>query len=581
MKQRTRLILKYARPHKWVFAALFACIVVTIISGSVYPYIFGLLVDEVFYGKNISVFLNIVLIYGVVYLFNQLMHFALNMSWARLMTRFLFDIRTAIFNKVLSYKGIKLSGIYSGDIISRMNNDVEEFMSFIHWNVFYSIGGLLNLLLSIGFIFYLNTWIGIFTVVITPVIVYTSGRFSKIAKKYYKEIAMKSGFLSSWLFEIINGMQGIRLLNASKRVLSDYTGKTVKINRLQIKSGKVEVLSERVNSGISLLAQLILYTFSAIFIAKGQFTVGGFTACVSYFGTCINVFSSINNKAVSIAANMVAIDRVSDILREEGEDLNANTPPIPIEKGEINFSNVRFGYTDGSEILKGVNLHIAPGEKISLVGYSGAGKTTIADLLYRLYDVDDGAISIDGTNINNFNLKNLREQIGIVHQENIFFDDTIRFNLCFSHNTDEDEKLWQALKMSHLEDFIKSLPEGLDTKIGVGGIDFSGGQKQRLAIARIFVKNPRILIFDEATSSLDSEAESVITTSWDELCKGRTIIIIAHRLSTIQKSDKVAVLSDGQIVGFDNHRNLLERCFLYKKLFREQYNLEEVAVCLD
>jgi len=136
--------------------------------------------------------------------------------------------------------------------------------------------------------------------------------------------------------------------------------------------------------------------------------------------------------------------------------------------------------------------------------------------------------------------------------------------------------------MSHLEDFIKSLPDGLDTKIGIGGIDFSGGQRQRLAIARIFVKNPKILIFDEATSSLDSEAENVITSSWDELCKGRTILIIAHRLSTIQRSDKVAVLSDGQIVGYDNHRNLLENCNLYKELFKEQYNLEEVAAaCLN
>ena len=581
MKQRTKMMLHYAKPHKWVFAALFTCIIVTIISGSVYPYIFGMLVDEVFYGKNISVFLNIVLIYGAVYLFNQLMHFALNMSWARLMTKFLFDIRTAIFNRVLSYKGIKLSGIYSGDIISRMNNDVAEFMSFIHWNIFYSIGGILNLLLSIGFIFYLNTWIGLFTVVTTPIIVYVSSCFSKIAKKYYEEIAKKNGFLSSWLFEIINGMQEIKLLNASKRILSDYVGKTIKIMRLQIKSGRVEVLSERVNSGISLLAQMVLYTFSAIFIIKGQFTVGGFTACVSYFGTCINVFNSINSKAVSIAANMVAIDRVVNVLSEETEELNTTTPVVTIEKGDISFSDVRFGYTDGIEILKGVNLHIASGERISLVGYSGAGKTTIADLLYKLYEVDDGTIRIDGVNINDFNLKNLREQLGIVHQETVFFDDTVRFNLCFSHNTNNDEKLWQALKMSHLEDFIKSLPDGLDTKIGIGGIDFSGGQRQRLAIARIFVKNPKILIFDEATSSLDSEAENVITSSWDELCKGRTILIIAHRLSTIQRSDKVAVLSDGQIVGYDNHRNLLENCNLYKELFKEQYNLEEVAAaCL-
>lgn len=192
MKKRLKIILRFAKPHKWMFLALLFCIVVTTFSGSIYPYIFGRLVDEVFYRKNMSVFLNIVLIYAAVYLFNQLMHFALNMSWANLMTKFLFDIRTEMFNKVLSYKGKKLTGIYSGDIISRMNNDAAEFMNFIHWNVFYTIGGVLNLLLSIGFIFYINIGIGLFAVVLTPVIVYASRYFSKRARKYYAEIARQN-----------------------------------------------------------------------------------------------------------------------------------------------------------------------------------------------------------------------------------------------------------------------------------------------------------------------------------------------------------------------------------------------------
>lgn len=576
MKRRIKLILYYAKPHQWVFIGLFACIIVTTFSGAIYPYIFGRLVDEVFYSKNMAAFLNIVLIYGTVYLFNQLMHFALNMSWARLMTRFLFDIRSAIFNKVLSYKGVKLTGLYSGDIIARMNNDTAEFMNFIHWNIFYTVGGALDLLLSLGFIFYLNVWIGFFTFLLTPTIVYSSRKFSKMAKKYYEEIAQKNGLLSSWLFEIIKGMQDIRLLNATKNILSDYVGKTIKIMRLQIKSGKVEVVAERINSGISLLVQMALYIISAVFIINGHLTVGGFTACITYFGTCTAMFNSLNSKIVNIAANMVSVDRVVNILEEPSEDYNLDAPDITIEKGNILFSNVFFSYINDIRVLKGLTLDIKSGERVSLVGHSGAGKTTIANLLYKLYEVDRGAISIDGINITEFNLHNLRDQIGIVHQDTLLFESTVRFNLCFSNDNKNDNQLWNALKMAHLYDFISALPNGLDTKIGSGGITFSGGQKQRLAIARIFVKNPKILIFDEATSSLDNEAEGVITSCWDELCKDRTILVIAHRLSTILSSDKVAVVSDGKIVGYDNHRNLLETCPEYVELFKEQYSHSEV-----
>lgn len=578
MKRRGKLIFHFVRPHKWVFIALFTCILFATFSGAIYPYIFGLLVDEVFYNKNMSDFLNIVLIYGLVYMLNQIIHFSLNMSWSRLMTRFLFDIRTAIFNKVLSCRGEKLTNFYSGDIITRMNNDVTEFMNFIHWNVFYTIGGILNLIVSVGFIFYLNLWLGIFTVVLTPIIVYLSRKFSKIAKKYYEEIAKRNGFLSSWLFEIINGMQDIKLLDTSNKVLSDYVGKTIEIMRLQIKSGRVEILSERVNSGISLIAQMILYTISAIFIVNGHLTVGGFTACVTYFGTCTSVFNTLNNRVVNISANMVSIDRVADILEEQSEQYNINTPDIPIKNGNIMFSNVWFSYVNKIEVLKGITLVIKSGDRVSLVGHSGVGKTTIANLLYKLYEINCGTISIDGININNFNLHNLRDQIGIVHQETLLFENTIRFNLCFSNNAENDERLWNALRMTHLYDFIKTLPNGIDTKIGSGGLTFSGGQKQRLAIARIFVKNPKILIFDEATSSLDNEAEGVITSCWNDLCKDRTILVIAHRLSTILNSDKVAVVSNGKIVGYDHHHNLLKNCTEYVELFKEQYSHSEVIL---
>lgn len=244
-----------------------------------------------------------------------------------------------------------------------------------------------------------------------------------------------------------------------------------------------------------------------------------------------------------------------------------------IAEGCISFEHVTFGYSEETSVLKDVSFTIEPGRQISLVGYSGTGKSTIANLIYKLYEIKSGKILIDGVDIRDYNLHRLRRQIGIIHQDPFIFDETIRYNLIFSNDSSRDQEIWDALAKSHLSDFIKTLPDGLDTAIGIGKRMLSGGQKQRLAIARIFITRPKILIFDEATSSLDNEAEKVIKDSWGQLSMGRTTIIIAHRLSTIIHSDKVLVLNEGIIAGYDKHTILLKECDVYNQLFNKQYAL--------
>jgi len=579
MKDRIKVILKFIKPHKYKFLLLFTCVVVTTFSGAVYPYIFGRLVDEVFYGKNLSVFYEIIIIYGIVYALNQLFHFILNMSWANLMTKFLFDIRKAIFLKTLSYEGKILSSLHSGDIIYRMGTDTEQFMTFIHGNTFYLFARILNLLISIGFLAYICWPFALFAILITPIVVFISRQYSKKVNEIYKQFSEKSGFLSSWLFEMVKGMQEVRLLSAVKIVISDYIGKTARIVRLQIKANKIEVTSERVNSGISLIWQLALYIISAIFIAGGYLTIGGFTACVSYLGTCIYSFNALNYHLTGMTRNMVSVDRVCATLNDKSERKNGK--PIVISSSDIKFDKVCFSYNKEIEVLKGLSFAISFGERVALVGRSGEGKSTIANMLLGFYEPNSGKILIDNQNISEFSLHSLREQIGIVHQETILFDGSIRYNLIFLNDKSRDSEIFDALKRAYLYDFVASLPDGLDTVIGSGGRSLSGGQKQRLAVTRIFLKNPKILIFDEATSSLDNEAEQVIKDSWDKLCEGRTIVIIAHRLSTILGADKILVLQDGIIVGYDTHEKLLQACSTYFELFKEQYSPQAEGVTLD
>ncbi len=567
MKKKIALILKFALPHKGKFILIFFCILATTFSSALYPYIFGRLVDEVFYKKDVTIFYQIVVAYFFVFVLNQLLHLLQNITWTSLLTQFLFDIKTAVFDKILYYKGEVLDELHSGDIIARMNKDSEGFMNLICWNTFYSISGIINIILSVVFILNYNVWLALFTIVVTPIIVYISMNYSKFIKKYYIDLSKHKGLLTSWLFEIIKCLQEIRLLNASKKIIYDLISRNIKISRLQIESNKIEIVSERVNVGISLISQMILYGLSAFFIFKENLTVGGFTACISYFGTCISAFNILNNRITSAQSSIASIDRIISIFDNESEACCKDEADKEITEGKITFKNVEFKYNN-INVLKGVTLEINPYEKIALVGRSGAGKTTIANILCKFYDIDTGEIFIDNQNLNEIKHSYLREKIGIVHQEFFFFDGTLRYNICFERSQNNDNKLYDILKLVDLYKLVISLPNKLDTNITE--IALSGGQKQRLAIARVLYKNPSILIFDESTSALDSETELLVKSIWNVICRKKTVIIIAHRLSTIVNSDKIAVLDDGKIIGFDTHSKLVNMCPVYKELFNEQ-----------
>ncbi|WP_124066131.1 ABC transporter ATP-binding protein [Clostridium sp. E02] len=569
--KKFQFINRYAKPYTLKFIVLFLCIVITVLIGAVFPYIFGRLIDVIFYEKDLHLFFFVIEIYVFLFLVNQVFHFILNMNWAYLMTDFLFDIKEDIFKKVLSLKGQYLADMHSGDIIKRMSDDTEQIMELIHWNIFYAAGGIVNLGISIFFLFYINWGIALYSILITPVVVYSSRYFSRLSKRYHAENLKENGLLSSWVFEILKGMQEVKLLNAAGNVVCDYIGRTVKIIRIRIKVDRVEVFSERVNSGIQTLAQICLYGFAAVFIINGQMSIGEFTACIAYFAKCIGVFNSLNDKTMNISANMASIDRVAELFNEEEEDSTGDLTASEICNASVEFRDVSFSYEKAKTVLKEVSFKVEANRKISIVGASGTGKSTLVNLIYRLYEPERGEILIDGKPLSEYNLYRLRDQIGIVHQDSPVFDGSIRYNISYQADCNQDELIWNALRMVNLHEFVSSMKDGLDTCLGNGGIGMSGGQRQRLSIARALVKNPAILIFDEATSSLDGETESIVTDCWDVLSKNCTILIIAHRLTTIQSSDAILVLSDGKVVGFDKHDRLLAKCEPYKQIFREQY----------
>lgn len=564
-------VIKFMWMHKWVFLCGFIITTLMTTVNMIYPFLNGKIVNIAFYDKDMSAFLNLCFIYAGILFFNQFVVATLNnLISSQLMTGFVFDIRRALFKKILHKKGKDLSGMYSGDMISRMNNDATDIMNLVFWSGLWGYSNFLHIVFAVGFMFYYNVFLGAFTVVLVPVVFFASKHFKQQSRNINKDISKEQGQLSSYLFEIVKNLQEIKILNASKKVTRFYLRKTTSINKMNVESGRIDVTTERVNSFITLIAQLVIFIICAYFIVNGQMQLGVFVAAVSYFNMAVTYFSSINGKIVDIGRQNVSLQRVVDILNESEEDYKESYSPKQIKDGRLEFNNVTFGYTKGRNVLNGFNLRVDAGSTIGIVGKSGAGKTTMGNLLYNLYNVDGGELLIDGLNVNEYNLQSLRSQVGMVHQETILYDNTLRYNLSFTNNKDNDEALMEAIKKSALYDVFLTLPNGLDTLLGADGQELSGGQKQRLAIARILVKNPKILIFDEATSFLDSQNEALIRNVLSDKSKDRTLIIIAHRFSTIKNCDKIAVLADGAVIGFDTHDVLIKSNETYIDLFYEQ-----------
>lgn len=569
---KVQWVKKFVFMHKWTFMLGFSVITLMTLVNLMFPFLNGEIINIAFYEKDLSAFGKVCLFYTVILFLNQFVIASFNnLVLSHLMTGFRFDIQRALFKKILRKKGKDLSGMYSGDMISRMNDDATDFVNLLFWSGFWGYSNLLHITFAVGFMFYYNLILGILTVILVPIVYFTSKYFKGKARKINEKLLKSQGRLSSYLFEIIKNIQEIRILNSEKNALRFYIGKTASINKMKVDKGKIEVTSERINMAISLIAQLMIFSLCAYQIVNNQMKLGGFVAAVSYFNMAVTYFTSVNGKIVNAGKHSVSIQRVVDILNEEEEDYKEEILPQEIRNGVIEFKNVKFSYDKTKAILDGVDLHIESGTMVGIVGGSGAGKTTIANLLYNLYNVDSGEVVIDGININEYNLKSLRRQVGIVHQETIIYNNTLRYNLSFSDDIDNDEELMRAIKKVALDDLVKSLPEGLDTMLGVNGKGLSGGQKQRLAIARIIIKNPKILIFDESTSFLDSKNETFIRKLMIELSKNRTLIIISHRFSTIKSCDKIAVLVNGVIQGYDKHEKLILTNKVYTDLFNEQF----------
>jgi len=566
-RQRIALILSLMKPFKWSFLNLFICVIVTSVIAMSYPYIFGLLIDEVFYKKNMEFFIFIVISYGFIFIGEQSLHFVLNAVWSYLVTRFVYDVRRKVLRKFMNAKADRLTKLETGEAIAVINQDADEFMNLIHWNVFYVIANGLKLITAISFIALLNVTVAILVAVLVPVSYYMNRMINARAYKKIDEHRSIYGKLTSWLFEMLSGIREIKMFGQHRWVSREFVSKQTALLRAKVGKDKIEFVSERMNVLLVLIVQLAIFTVSAILVYRDLFTVGGVIATLMYFTIISDMFRNLAQASMRLQKNMVSLNRIAAVLIEEEE--TKGNKGLLLDQGNIVFQNVHFSYGE-KKVYQNLSLHIQYGEHVAVVGKSGAGKSSLIQLLQGLYQIDDGEIYIDRRPISDYSVTDLRQSVGVVNQRSVIFQDTIRGNVALGDRRFSDEEIWAACEKAFIRSEIEQLPEKLDTVIGKQGITLSGGQLQRLTIARVLLRHPQIIVFDEATSALDGAAEQALQKVMRTLKNRTTMITIAHSYSTISEADRIIVLDQGQVADCGTIPELLERCQIFNELFSEQ-----------
>ena len=566
MKRKIEYVYSTTKGYRIMFLLLFIFVIGNALTTLLFPFMIGKIVDSILYSQQFNLFYTYFLIYFGIYMGNQLINCGLNFCYANLKSTYLVNIKKSCFEKIQRLKASFFSTINTGDIISRINDDVDKFLDFIHFDFFFSINDILHLFGGIIYILHISKLLGGICIIIIPIMYYITKYFVEILTILNREIERKRGKLSAWIFEIMAGLTEIKLLNANHKMSVDYMNYSQKIVDEEIRVSYKNIQSQRINILVLLVGQLVFYVISAFCISNSKMSVGEFVAGCTYFTTCSTYYKNFITRISDVVKHMISIERVHEIMLYDEEKEENKGITTKLLKGDIKFLNVKFSYEDRL-ILNGINFEIPTGEYVSIVGKSGEGKSTIVNLLCGFYPLDSGRILIDNESIEKYSLKCLRDRIGIVSQQSIVFEKSIRYNLIFSDELYRDNEIKNILRKVGLINDIVNEYGSLDTIISEKERQLSGGQKQRLIIARMLLRKPDILVLDEATSAIDDESEIKINKVIRDEYKNNTVISIAHRFSTILRADRIIVLNQGKIIAQGKHDTLYKSCDLYRNLY--------------
>lgn len=486
--------------------------------------------------------------------------------------KILYDIRKKLYNHLQALSARFYANNQVGQVISRVINDVEQTKDFILTGLMNIWLDCITIIIALSIMFFLDVKLTLAALFIFPFYILTVyvffGRLRKLTRERSQALAEVQGFLH----ERVQGISVVKSFAIEDNEAKNFDKKNTNFLTRALKHTRWNAYSFAAINTVTDIGPIIVIGVGAYLAISGSITVGTLAAFVGYLELLFGPLRRLVASFTTLTQSFASMDRVFQLIDEDYDIKNGvGAQPIEIKQGRIDIDHVSFQYNDNeAPILKDINLSIEKGETVAFVGMSGGGKSTLINLIPRFYDVTSGQILIDGHNIKDFLTGSLRNQIGLVQQDNILFSDTVKENILLGRPTETDEEVVEAAKMANAHDFIMNLPQGYDTEVGERGVKLSGGQKQRLSIARIFLNNPPILILDEATSALDLESESIIQEALDVLSKDRTTLIVAHRLSTITHADKIVVIENGHIVETGTHRELIAKQGAYEHLYSIQ-----------
>jgi ATP-binding cassette subfamily B protein len=567
-----RKFFAYYRPHKKLFITDLSC---SLVSGGLelaFPLAMRAFVDRMLPSQDTNLIILAAAGLLIIYLFNAGLQYFMNYWGHVLGIAIETEMRRKIFDHLQKLSFRFYDNTKTGHLVGRITKDLEDVGEVAHHGPEDALVAIMTFVGAFLVMLSLNPKLALLTALVVPPSAWISARYGAAMTRTWRSLFGRVGEFNARIEENVGGMRVVQAFGNEEHEKTLFAVDNNKYRDTKLEAYSLMAKSMSLSYMTMRVVQIFVLLAGCWFVLHKELTMGGFVAFQQLMIVFFQPVQKMNAVLEMYPKGIAGFKRYSELLETEPDI--ADSPEAADAghlTGDIRYKDVAFGYESHKQVLNGIDLHISPGETVAFVGPSGAGKTTICSLLPRFYEIQGGQITIDGISIRDMTLASLRRNIGIVQQDVFLFGGTIRENIAYGRLEASEEEIFEAARRAHLEDMIAKLPNGLDTVVGERGVKLSGGQKQRLAIARMFLKNPPILILDEATSALDTETERAIQRALMELAEGRTTLVIAHRLATIQNADRIVVVDESGVAEQGRHADLIAAGGIYRRLHEAQY----------
>jgi len=567
----TRL-LPYLSPSKTLLAVVFGCVLIYIVLGLLGPYLMGVAIDRFIAPQQRAGLAQVAIWMLVVYLLNNLFQAIADWLMASVSQRALKQLRRDLFAHLQACSLSFFDRNPAGELMSRLTNDIDAINQAVSQNVTALFASVLSLVGIVVAMFVLNVWLALACVLVVPIMFWFTNFVARYTRRGFRQLQKHLGSLNAVMEESISGQRVIRAFRRNESVMATFRQHNQEVFQAGVYANSYALLLMPLTNVLGNFFVIVLAGFGGWLALRGLVSVGIIATFISYGRNFIQPLRQLANMYNAIQAALAGAERVFEIIDTPPEvDDAPDAASLAAIKGHVRFEHVNFAYQPGTPVIKDMTLEAQAGQTVALVGPTGAGKTTIINLLTRFYEIDDGQITIDGLDIRHIEKATLRRRLGLVLQDTFLFSDTVMENIRYGRLEATDEECIQAARLADADHFIRQLPQGYQTDLSERASNLSQGQRQLLAIARAILADPGILILDEATSSVDTRTEARIQKALLRLMQGRTSFVIAHRLSTIRDADQVLVIHNGEIIEKGTHQELLDRQGFYHHLYVSQF----------